>query len=80
MVKDRRLFHVATSRVEYTAKRHGTVAAMMLIVLILGFEMPFRWLHASVTHSPKEGFMVIRGMALFWQNLSTISRRIRAGA
>jgi N-acetylglucosaminyl-diphospho-decaprenol L-rhamnosyltransferase len=80
MVKDRRLFHVATSRVEYTAKRHGTAVAMMLIVLILGFEMPFRWLHASVTRSPQEGFMVIRGMALFWQNLSTISRRIRAGA
>jgi len=79
-VKDRRLFHVATSRVEYAAKRHGPLAAVMLIVFILCFEMPIRWLHASVTHSPKEGLVVIRGMVLFWQNLSTISRRIRAGA
>jgi N-acetylglucosaminyl-diphospho-decaprenol L-rhamnosyltransferase len=79
-IKDRRLFHVATSRVEYTAKRHGTVAAMTLIVLILCFEMPFRWLHASVARSPKEAVLVRRGMALFWRNLSTISHRIRAGA
>jgi N-acetylglucosaminyl-diphospho-decaprenol L-rhamnosyltransferase len=65
-IKDRRLFHVATSWVEYAAKRHRAVAAVALIVLILGFEMAFRWLHASVVRSPQEGVMVMRGMGLFW--------------
>jgi N-acetylglucosaminyl-diphospho-decaprenol L-rhamnosyltransferase len=79
-IKDRRLFHAATSRVEYVAKRHGLVAAMVLIVFILVFEMPIRWLHATVTRSPGEGWLVVRGMALFWQNLARLSRRIGANA
>src|SRR6266511_5816990 len=79
-IKDRRLFHAATSRVEYAAKRHGVVAAMVLIVFILVFEMPIRWLHATVTRSPGEGWLVVRGMALFWQNLAKLSRRIGAHA
>jgi N-acetylglucosaminyl-diphospho-decaprenol L-rhamnosyltransferase len=77
-IKDRRLFHLASSRVVYTAKRHGRMATIMLVILILCFEMPIRWLHATVARSPSEGRLVIRGMALFWRNLPRLSRRIGA--
>jgi N-acetylglucosaminyl-diphospho-decaprenol L-rhamnosyltransferase len=77
-IKDRRLFHLATSRVVYTAKRHGRMAAIVLVMLILCFEMPIRWLHATVSRSPSEGCLVIGGMALFWRNLPRLLRRIGA--
>jgi GT2 family glycosyltransferase len=77
-IKDRRLFHLASSRVVYTAKRHGRIAAIVLVMLILCFEMPIRWLHATVARSPSEGWLVIRGMVLFWRNLPRLSRRIGA--
>lgn len=76
-VKDRRLFHHASSRVEYCAKYHGRVVAIMLVILLLGVEMPIRWLHATVTRSPHEGRLVIRGMALFWRNLGNLLNRVR---
>jgi GT2 family glycosyltransferase len=77
-IKDRRLCHLASSRVLYAAKRHGRMAAIMLVILILCFEMPIRWLHATVVRSPSEGRLVIRGMALFGRNLPRLSRRIGA--
>jgi N-acetylglucosaminyl-diphospho-decaprenol L-rhamnosyltransferase len=76
-VKDRRLFYHANSRVEYCAKRHGRTATIMLVGLILGVEMPVRWLHATVSRSPQEGWLVIRGMALFWRNLPKLLKRVR---
>jgi N-acetylglucosaminyl-diphospho-decaprenol L-rhamnosyltransferase len=77
-VKDRRLFHHASSRVEYSAKRYGRVATIVLVALILSVEMPVRWLHATVTRSPWEGRLVARGMLLFWRNLAPLLNRIRA--
>jgi N-acetylglucosaminyl-diphospho-decaprenol L-rhamnosyltransferase len=76
-VKDRRLFHHASSRVEYCAKHHGRMTAIVLVTLLLGVEMPVRWLHATVTRSPQEGWLVIRGMALFWRNLAKLLNRVR---
>jgi N-acetylglucosaminyl-diphospho-decaprenol L-rhamnosyltransferase len=76
-VKDRRLFYHANSRVEYCAKRHGRMATIMLVILILCVEMPIRWLHATITRSPREGWLVIRGMALFWRNLPKLLNRVR---
>jgi GT2 family glycosyltransferase len=77
-VKDRRLFYHASSRVEYSAKRYGRVATIVLVALILSVEMPVRWLHATVTRSPWEGRLVARGMLLFWRNLAPLLNRIRA--
>lgn len=79
-IKDRRLFYLVNSRVEYAAKRHGRLAAVALIVFILLFEMPIRWLHATVTRSPREGWLVVRAAATFWRNLLKLSRRIGARA
>jgi N-acetylglucosaminyl-diphospho-decaprenol L-rhamnosyltransferase len=76
-VKDRRLFYHANSRVEYCAKHHGRIATIMLVGLIAGAEMPVRWLHATVTHSPREGWLVVRGMALFWRNLPQLLKQVR---
>jgi N-acetylglucosaminyl-diphospho-decaprenol L-rhamnosyltransferase len=78
-VKDRRLFYLATSRVQYAAKRHGRVLAGVLIALVLLFEMPIRWFYATVTRSPREGWLVLRATILFWQNLPKLSRRIVGG-
>jgi hypothetical protein len=75
---NRRLFHLLDSRVLYAAKRHGRIAAIMLVMLILCFEMPIRWLHAAVTRSPGEGWQVIRRMALFGRNLPKLLHRIGA--
>ena len=68
-VKDLRLYYHASSRVRYAAKWHGRIVAVVLMVFILLFEMPCRWLYASVTQSWKDGSLVLRGMALFWRNL-----------
>jgi N-acetylglucosaminyl-diphospho-decaprenol L-rhamnosyltransferase len=77
-IKDRRLFHAASSRVAYAAKRHGPLVAIVLILFILVLETPIRWLYTSITRSPKEGWLVIRGMGLFWRHLSSIRIRARA--
>jgi N-acetylglucosaminyl-diphospho-decaprenol L-rhamnosyltransferase len=66
--KDRRLYHHARSRVAHIAKHHGRGAAILLAGLILFAEMPIRWLHATLTRSPREGWLVIRGMALSWRH------------
>ncbi len=77
-IKDRRLFHHATSRVVYTAKRHGRMTAIVLVMLILCVEMPVRWLHAAVCRSPSESCLVMGGMALLWRSLPRLARRIGA--
>jgi N-acetylglucosaminyl-diphospho-decaprenol L-rhamnosyltransferase len=77
-IKDRRLFYQASSRVQYTAKRYGQVTAIMLAGLILGIEMPVRWLHATLTRSPREGRLVARGILLFWRGMPGLLDRIRA--
>jgi GT2 family glycosyltransferase len=79
-VKDRRLFYLASSRVLYVAKRHGRTAAIVLVMLIVGCEMPIRWLHATLARSPSEGWQVVRGMGLFWRNLPRLLCRIGARA
>jgi GT2 family glycosyltransferase len=78
-VKDRRLFYLATSRVQYAAKRHGRVLAGVLMAFVLLFEMPIRWFYATVTRSPREGWLIIRATTLFWQNLPRLSLRIVRG-
>jgi N-acetylglucosaminyl-diphospho-decaprenol L-rhamnosyltransferase len=78
-VKDRRLFYLATSKVQYAAKRHGRVLAAVLIAFVLLFEMPMRWFYATVTRSPREGWFIIRATTLFWQNLPRLSLRIVGG-
>jgi len=75
-VKDRRLFYLATSRVQYAAKRHGRVLAGILIAFVLLFEMPLRWFYATVSRSPREGWLIIRATTLFWQNLPRLCLRI----
>jgi N-acetylglucosaminyl-diphospho-decaprenol L-rhamnosyltransferase len=77
-IKDRRLFHLVDSRVLYAAKRHGRMVAIVLVMLILCFEMPIRWLHAAVTRSPGEGWQVVRGTALFGRHLPRLLHRIGA--
>jgi N-acetylglucosaminyl-diphospho-decaprenol L-rhamnosyltransferase len=72
-VKDRRLCHHARSRVAYVAKRHGRGAAILLTGLILFAEMPIRWAHATLTRSPREGWLVLRGMALSWRHLLSLA-------
>ena len=72
-VKDRRLYHHARSRMAYVAKRHGRGAAILLAGLILFAEMPIRWAHATLTRSPREGWLVIRGMALSWRHLLSLA-------
>ena len=76
-IKDRRLCYLANSKVAYTAKHHGPLAAIVLIFLILFIEMPIRLLHATVARSPGEGLLVVRGTALFWRSLPELWRRIR---
>ena len=68
-IKDRRLFHHATSRIEYAAKHQGPATAIMLAGLILGIEMPARWLHATVARSPREGRLIARGLLLFLRGM-----------
>ena len=77
-VKARRLYHLAISRTEYTAKWHGRVAAFVLIVLTVGFELPIRWLHAMVVRSPQEARSVLSAMALVCKDLGNLTCRIGA--
>jgi len=75
---DRRLFHLLRSRVEYAAKHHGRSTALALVALILLVELPARWLYATLAASPKTGWLVVRGAAMFCHDLYGLSRRIRA--
>ena len=77
-IKDRRLFYEARSRVEYTAKRHGRLAAVTLSIFIITFELPIRLIYATTSPSPREGWVVFRGTALFWQSLLGLWRGIGA--
>ena len=76
-VKDRRLFYLLTSRIEYAVKRHGRLTAAVLMALILLFEIPIRCLYATI-RSPRDASLVVRAMTLFWQNLPKLSLRIVA--
>ena len=75
-VKAWRLYHLAISRIEYTAKWHGQIAAFALIVLTLGFEMPIRWLHAMVARSPDERKTVLQAMGWVCTDLGKLSYRV----
>jgi N-acetylglucosaminyl-diphospho-decaprenol L-rhamnosyltransferase len=75
-VKDQRLYYLVTSRVQYAAKRHGLLVAGALIVFVLFFEMPIRCIYATVTRSPREGWLVVRSATLLWRNLPRLSFRI----
>jgi GT2 family glycosyltransferase len=77
-IRDRRLCYEAHSRVEYTAKRHGPLAAIVLSIFILVFELPMRWLYATVLLSPRESCVVFRGTVLFLHGLSKLWRRVGA--
>jgi N-acetylglucosaminyl-diphospho-decaprenol L-rhamnosyltransferase len=75
-VKDRRLFYLANSKVEYTAKRHGKFVAVLLCAFILCFEFPLRWLYTTVACPPGESWLVMRGAFSFLANLPQLARRI----
>jgi N-acetylglucosaminyl-diphospho-decaprenol L-rhamnosyltransferase len=76
-IKDRRLCYEARSRVEYTAKRHGSLAAIVLSIFILVFELPIRWYYATVTISPREGWLVFCGTVAFYQSLTRFWLHLR---
>jgi GT2 family glycosyltransferase len=76
-VKDRRLFHHVISRVDYAAKQYGRAAAALLMAFILSFELPMRWLHASMAGSPGEGGSVLRAIAMIGKKVwsrATVNR------
>ena len=75
-VKGKRLYHLAVSKAEYTAKWHGPLAARLVIMFTLGFEFPTRWLHAVVCRSPQEGRSVRQAMALLCKDLRDLTCRI----
>jgi GT2 family glycosyltransferase len=82
-IKDRRFYHEANSRVLFAAKRHGTVVAFTLALLILVFEIPIRALHALMARSLSDGGLALRGGLLFWRGLPRLIRSLvtmRAGA
>lgn len=64
-VKDRRLCYETTSRVHFMHKWHGLMPALLLIALITVIELPVRFIHATLTRSPREGWLVLRGAYLF---------------
>ena len=80
-VKDRRLFHHVISRVDYAAKRYGRAAAALLTASILSFELPTRWLHASIAGSPGEGGSVLRAIAMIGKKVwaRAVANRTRMG-
>jgi GT2 family glycosyltransferase len=75
-VTDQRLFYLVTSKVQYAAKRHGLLVAGLLIVFVLFLEMPIRWIYATVTRSPREGWQIVRSATSLWRNLPRLSLRI----
>jgi N-acetylglucosaminyl-diphospho-decaprenol L-rhamnosyltransferase len=76
-VKDRRLFYEMTSRVLFMHKWHGAAAACALIALIVLVEIPLRAL-GQFARSPHQGWMVLRGAAMFWRNLPRLLRSVFA--
>jgi hypothetical protein len=50
------------------------VAAIALNLFIVIFELPIRSIYATTSLSPWEGLLVVRGTALFWQNLIRLWR------
>ena len=76
-VKDRRLFYETTSRVRFIHKWHGMAAAGTLAALIALIELPLRAI-GMTARSPREGWMVLRGAALFWRNLPRLVRELAA--
>jgi GT2 family glycosyltransferase len=75
-IRDRRLFYEARSRVEYTGKHHGRVAAIALSLCIGLIELPIRLVYATTWVSPREGWVMFRGSALFWQSLVGLWRNL----
>ena len=78
-IKDRRLFYLITSKVTYTAKRHGKFAALLLCAFALLFELPIRWLYATLACRQRESWLVMRGGLLFFANLPRLVRDIWSG-
>ena len=76
-VKDRRLFYETTSRVRFIHKWHGMAAAGTLAALIALVELPLRAI-GMTARSPRDGWMVLRGAALFWRNLPRLVRELAA--
>jgi GT2 family glycosyltransferase len=75
-IRDRRLFYEARSRVAYTAKHQGRVAATSLSIFIGVIELPIRVVYATTWVSPREGWVMFRGAALFWRNLVDLWRNL----
>src|SRR3954469_16710443 len=54
-IKHKRSLYHARSRIAYTAKRHGSIAAVVLSIFILIFELPLRSMYAIVRLLTGEG-------------------------
>jgi hypothetical protein len=77
-VKDRRLFYFLRSKALYAAKHHGRAAALLLLALDLGVQIPMRLLRALATGQRGDAAAVLRGARMLladlprlWPNLAS---------
>jgi N-acetylglucosaminyl-diphospho-decaprenol L-rhamnosyltransferase len=75
-VKDRRLFYFLRSKALYVAKHHGRAAALLLLALDLGVQVPLRVLRALATGARGDAGAVLRAARMLvadlprlWPNL-----------
>jgi N-acetylglucosaminyl-diphospho-decaprenol L-rhamnosyltransferase len=78
-VKDRRLSHHIVSRTDYASKHYGCAASSLLMACILLFELPIRWLHASMSRSSGEGVTVLRAVVITGKQMWTRAMANRTG-
>jgi N-acetylglucosaminyl-diphospho-decaprenol L-rhamnosyltransferase len=75
-VKDRRLFYFLRSKALYVGKHHGRAAALLLLALDLGVQLPLRVLRALATGARGDAGAVLRAARMLvadlprlWPNL-----------
>jgi N-acetylglucosaminyl-diphospho-decaprenol L-rhamnosyltransferase len=78
-IKDRRFCYEATSRVLFMAKHHGTAMALLLAFLVATIEVALRTVYATLARSPRDGWLMLRGAAMFWAGLPRLVWSIVAG-
>jgi GT2 family glycosyltransferase len=85
-VKDRRLFYFLRSKALYVAKHHGRAAALLLLALDLGVQIPLRVLRAFARDGRGGAAAVLRGAAMLardipnlWPKLARDASRLNRG-
>jgi GT2 family glycosyltransferase len=68
-VKDRRLFYFLRSKALYVAKHHGRAAALLLLALDLGVQLPLRVLRALATGARGDASAVLRAARMLVADL-----------